>query len=151
MGAKTIDQAKKAKIVRYLKNHSQNETAAHFKISTSTVNGIANKNPTIKNKIERSGAKNKTAAATLTHKIYAKADRVQVLHKLMGAIDLALNSPAELRPGNLRDLSIALGTTLDKYRLEESEDEEGRSGIDDLMDEIKKEAEIYEKSRTSPS
>jgi hypothetical protein len=146
MGAKTITPQLKKKIVRYLKSHSQTATAKHFKISPSTVNGIAN-DPQVKKTAPEYSTPKKAIAA---HKVYAKADRVQVLHKLMGVIDRVLDSP-ELRPGNLRDISIALGTTLDKFRLEESEDEEGRSGIDDLMDEIKKEAETYEKSRAPAS
>ena len=118
---------------------SQNKVARKHDVSDGLVNKIA--------KEMRAGAPPAHSApkdAIAARKTYTKSGRMNVLHKLMGAIDRVLDSD-ELRAGNLRDLSIALGTTLDKYRLEEQDDEEGRSGIDDLMDEIKKEATAYEK------
>lgn len=127
-----------------LKGKSQNKTAKKFKVSDGLVNKIAKE---LNGGSPIHSAPKKAIAARRT---YAKAERLTVLHKLMGAIDDALNS-TELKPGNLRDISIALGTTLDKYRLEESEDEDGRSGIDDLMDAIKEEADNYEKSRSQAS
>ena len=144
MGAKKITPELKQDIIQYLKDHSQYKAAKHFKISPSTVNGIAKENPEIKNQIECSGAKNQTAAATEAHKAYAKSERLAVLHKLMGKIEESLDSD-ELRPGNLRDLSIALGTTLDKYRLEEKEDPTGKDAgeIRQLFDKMKEEGKTH--------
>jgi hypothetical protein len=122
---------------------AQNKTAKKFKVSDGLVNKLAK---------EVNGTTPIHSApkiAIAARKAYAKADRLTVLHKLMGKIDDALDMP--VRPSDLRAIAIALGTSLDKYRLEETEDDEGRSGIDDLMDEIKKEADAYEKSGIAPS
>jgi transposase-like protein len=123
----------------------QNKISKKYGVSDGLVNKIAKE---IRGEAGPAHSPPKNAIAA--RKAYAKHDRLQVLHKLMGVIDRVLDSP-ELRPGNLRDISIALGTTLDKFRLEENEDEDGRSGIDDLMDAIKEEAKEYEKSRTKAS
>jgi hypothetical protein len=123
---------------------AQNKTAKKFKVSDGLVNKLAK---------EVNGTTPIHSApkeAIRARKEYAKKDRLNVLHKLMGAIDGALDKQ-DLRPSDLRPIAIALGTSLDKYRLEETEDDEGRSGIDDLMDEIKKEADAYEKSGITPS
>jgi hypothetical protein len=136
MGKSTINDAKRKSIIRYLKKHSQNETARHFKVSPATVNGIANKNPLKKIESKYSAPIN----ANIARKQYAKADRIQVLHKLMGVIDRTLDDP-ELRPSNLSSVSIALGTTIDKFRLEEKETDEfgkEKAEVNQLFDLMRK-------------
>jgi transposase-like protein len=143
-GTSKIPAEKIEAIKKYLeKGNAQNKTAKKFKVSDGLVNKISKS-------MNGAPSHSPPKKAIAARKAYAKADRLTVLHKRMGALDDALNS-AELKPGNLRDLSIALGTTIDKYRLEESEDEDGRSGIDDLMDAIKEEADAYEKSGSQAS
>jgi 16S rRNA U516 pseudouridylate synthase RsuA-like enzyme len=144
MGAKTIDDAKRKSIIRYLKKHSQNETARHFKVSPATVNGIANKNPLKKIESKYSAPIN----ANKARKQYAKADRILVLHKLMGVIDRTLDDP-ELRPSNLSSISIALGTTIDKFRLEEKESDEfgkEKAEVNLLFEAMRKEGKAAAKS-----
>jgi hypothetical protein len=119
MPVKTIDEPKRKKIIRYLKTHSQQATAKHFDISSSTVNGIANSGTVKKTLPIRSEPKEATEA----HKTYAKADRLGVLHKLMQKIDTSLDSD-EFKTSDLRPIAIALGTAIDKFRLEEKETDE---------------------------
>jgi transcriptional regulator with XRE-family HTH domain len=138
MGKQTIDDTKRRKIIRYLKNHSQNETARHFKISPSTVNGIANS--TIAKKTFPICSE--PTLATKAHKQYAKADRLQVLHKLMGVIDCAIDDP-ELSPRNLTGIATACAITIDKFRLEEKDaDEFGKekAEVNLMFEMMKKEA-----------
>jgi hypothetical protein len=133
MGRKTITSELEKKIVRYLKDHSQQATARHFKISPSTVNGIVAKRPAMKAIANHSAPKIAIAA----HKEYAREDRIQVLHKLMRRVDLAIDDP-ELKPGGVRDLTVALGTLLDKYRLEEKDtDETSRGEALDLLTKLR--------------
>jgi len=138
MAHKTIDPALKKKIIRYLEEHSQYSTAKKYSVSPSTVNAIAN-DPEVKKTIrikpeERSDTKRATAA----HKVYAKADRQRVLNKLMGRVDLAIDDP-ELETRNLKDLTIAVGTLLDKYRLEEKDmDDTSKGDASDLLNQMKK-------------
>jgi hypothetical protein len=144
MGKQTIDDAKRKSIIRYLKKHSQNATARHFKVSPATVNGIANANPLKKIESKYSAPIN----ANIARKQYAKADRIQVLHKLMGVIDRTLDDP-ELRPSNLSSVSIALGTTIDKFRMEEKESDEfgkEKAEVNQLFDLMRKEAKSPVKS-----
>jgi hypothetical protein len=144
MGKQTIDDAKRKSIIRYLKKHSQNETARHFKISPSTVNAIANS--TTAKKIFPIYSEPKPAIKA--HKQYVKADRIQVLHKLMAVIDRTLDDP-ELRPSNLSSVSIALGTTIDKFRMEEKETDEfgkEKAEVNLLLDIMKKQESKLAKS-----
>jgi hypothetical protein len=132
MAAKTIDPTLKKKIIRYLKNHSQNETARHFKISPSTVNGIANADPTKKIVSEYSPPKH----AIMAHRAYAKADRLQVLNKFMGLVDRAMDG--DISTADLRNISTALGTALDKFRLEEKDaDDSAKGEVTDLLNQMK--------------
>jgi hypothetical protein len=133
MAGKTIDQTLKKKIVRYLKDHSQCATAKHFKVSPSTVNGIANSPEVKKTILECSEPKN----ATRAHKTYAKKDRLLVLNKLMERVDTAIDTP-ELKTGQLVQLTTAVGTLLDKYRLEEKDtDDTSKGEINDLFNRMK--------------
>jgi hypothetical protein len=138
MGKQTIDDTKRRKIIRYLKNHSQNETARHFDISSSTVNGIANSTTAKKTFPIHS----EPTLAIKAHKQYAKADRIQVLHKLMGVIDRTIDDP-ELSPRNLTGIATACSITIDKFRLEEKETDEfgkEKAEVNLLFDTMKKEA-----------
>lgn len=124
-----LDQKLEKEILEYLKDHSQGATARKFKVGKATVNKIAKGSPTIKPVLERSDTKNATAARIA----YARQDRLQVLHKLMRRVDMAIDDP-ELKPGNIKDLTIALGTLLDKYRLEEKDTDDKSTGeIHDLL------------------
>jgi hypothetical protein len=137
MGNKTIDDAKKKKIIRYLKSHSQCATAKHFDISSSTVNGIANAGTVKKTLPIRSEPKEATAA----HKSYAKADRLAVLNNFMGKLDTVIKT-GDLKPGNFRDLAIALGTALDKYRIEEKDEDtfgKEKAEVNAMFDMMRKE------------
>ena len=138
MGATKINDITKKKIIRYLKSHSQQSTAKHFDISSSTVNAIANAGTVKKSLPIRSEPKEATAA----HKTYAKAERVAVLHKLMGKIETSLGSP-EFKTSDLRPIAIALGTALDKFRLEEKESDEfgkEKAEVNLLFEQMRKEA-----------
>src|SRR5512133_2155771 len=99
MARKTIDPDLKLKIIRYLESHSQYSTAKKFKVSPSTVNKIANEQ-TGKTIPERSETKN----AVVAHKAYARADRLVVLNKLMGKVDMAIDTP-DLKTGQLVQLT----------------------------------------------
>ena len=138
MGATKINDAKRKGIIRYLKKHSQQATAKHFDISSSTVNGIANSGTVKKSLPIRSEPK----IATDAHKQYAKSDRLVVLHKLMGKIDSSLGSN-EFKTSDLRPIAIALGTALDKFRLEEKESDEfgkEKAEVNLLFEAMRKEA-----------
>jgi hypothetical protein len=133
MAHKTIDPDLKKKIIRYLKDHSQCSTAKKFKISPSTVNGIAN-DPAVKGTIRECSEPKRATAA---HKAYAKADRLQVLNKFMGLVDQAMDG--DISTGDLRNISTALGTALDKYRLEEKDmDDTSKGDASDLLNQMKK-------------
>lgn len=137
MAHKTIDPDLKKKIIRYLKSHSQYATAKKFKISPSTVNGIAN-DPQVKGTIRECSEPKR---ATVAHKAYAKEDRMRVLNKLMYRADMAIDLP-ELKTGNLKDLTIVVATLLDKYRLEEKDSDETSKG--EFIDQLNrmKEADV---------
>ena len=133
MAHKTIDPAQETKIVRYLKSHSQGATAKHFKISSSTVNRIAKEHPTLKPFGNCSEPKKATAA----HKAYAKQDRLKLLNKITQEVENAIM--AGLSPNDLKNLTIAVGTLLDKYRLEEKDmDDTSKGDASDLLNQMKK-------------
>jgi hypothetical protein len=136
MARKTIDPALKAKIIRYLKSHSQNKTAEHFDISPSTVNKIANAGQTEKPFVPCSEPKKATDA----HVAYAKERRKQLFDKFLMRLEEMLNSK-ELKPGQMQGLAIATGTILDKYRLEEGSSGEGKAALLVLAEQIAKNAE----------
>jgi hypothetical protein len=138
MGATKINDAKRKGIIRYLKKHSQQATAKHFDISSSTVNGIANAGTVKKTLPIRSEPK----VATEAHKSYAKADRLVVLNNFMGKLDTVIKT-GDLKPGNFRDLAIALGTTLDKYRIEEKDEDtfgKEKAEVNAMFEMMRKEA-----------
>ena len=133
MAHKTIDPALKKKIIRYLKSHSQGLTAKKYSVSPSTVNKIANETPSIKASIDHS----QTKIAVAAHKVYAKTDRMRVLNKFMGLVEKAMSG--EISTGDLKNISTALGTALDKYRLEEKDmDDSSRGEASDLLTAMKK-------------
>lgn len=129
MVRKTIDSDLKKKIIRYLKDHSQYAAAKKFKVSPSTVNKIAN-DPQVKETIRVSSEPKR---ATEVHVAYAKADRLRVLNKLMGRVDMESGNP-ELRTGNIKDLTIAAGVLCDKFRLEEKDEDELSKG--EVIDQL---------------
>jgi len=145
MAGKTIDPDLKKKIIWYLKNHSQYSTAKKFNVSSSTVNKIFQENPRKKPSPNHSTTKKAVEA----HKAYAKEDRLRVLNKFMGLVDSAMDNP-DLTTGDLKNISTALGTALDKYRLEETEEQTNKSGIDEMMIMVEKEAAAYS-ARTAPT
>jgi hypothetical protein len=133
---KKLDPKLEKKIIEFLKDHSQGETSRHFKVGSGTVNRIAkahNIPPAIGTVSEHSNTK----SATLARKAYCKEDRLIVLNKLMERVDMAIDDPA-LKINQLCFLTTALGTLLDKYRLEEKDmDNSSKGEALDLLNRMK--------------
>ena len=121
-----------------LKGEAQNKVAKKYKVSDGFVNKVAkqlfgNDNP---------HTNSQTKEMNQARKEYTRTDRLMILHKIMGKIDVMLDNP-ELKTGSLRDLTVSTGIVLDKYRLEEIDDSKERSGIDELMEVIHGESLKY--------
>jgi len=133
-GKSKIPAEKIEAIKKYLKaGNSQNKTAKKFKVSDGLVNKIAQG---MNGVTVHSPPKD----AITARKAYAKADRLAVLNKFMGRLDGVIDSP-ELRPGQYRDLAIALGTTLDKFRIEEQGDttDKDKGEINQIFEKMRRE------------
>jgi len=144
MPVKTIDEPKRKKIIRYLKSHSQCATAKHFDISSSTVNGIANSGTVAKPFVKCSEPKN----ATLAHMAYAKERRKALIDKFLTRLEGMLDSP-DLKPSQMQNMAIAMGTALDKYRLEEGTTGEGKAALLVLAEKIRENAEAAKVARST--
>jgi hypothetical protein len=144
MGATKINDAKRKSIIRYLKKHSQQATAKHFDISSSTVNGIANSGTVEKPFVPRSEPKN----ATVAHMAYAKERRKALIDKFLSKLEGMLDSP-DLKPSQMQNMAIAMGTALDKYRLEEGTTGEGKAALLMLAEKIRTNAEAAKGARST--
>lgn len=146
MARKTIDQQTRKKILRYLKSHSQGETARKFDISTSTVNAISKEPATGKPFAERSVNRSEPKKATAAHVGYAKERRRLLLDKFLGRVDGFLEDP-DLKVGQMQGLAIAIGTIIDKCRLEEGTTGEGKAALLVLANKIQQSVEEQEQSK----
>ncbi len=145
MAHKKVDEKLTKAVIDYLKEpkSSQGKAAKKFGIGIGTVNRIvaasAEKPP-----LERSKTKN----ASLARAEYGRERRRELLDKFLGKINTMLDSQ-ELKPGGMQALAIALGTAIDKYRLEEGSSGQGKAALLVLMEEIKKNAEAARASSTT--
>lgn len=127
----------KKKVIEYLKEpkSSQNKAVKKFGIGLGSVNRIVQESSG-KSDLEHSKTKN----ANTARKAYAKAEREELIDKFLSKLSGMLDSP-ELKPGQMQGLAIALGTALDKRRLEEGSNGQGKAALLVLMEEIRKNAE----------
>lgn len=133
-GTSKIPAEKIEAIKKYLeKGNAQNKTAKKFKVSDGLVNKIAKG-------MNGAPAHSPPKKAIAARVAYAKEKREELIDKFLDKLNGMLDS-SELKPGQMRGLAIALGTALDKRRLEEGSTGQGRAALMVLMEEIKKNAE----------
>jgi transposase len=134
MAHKKISDKLKQEVIDYLKEPkaSQGKAAKKFGIGVGTVNRISQEHPE-GSRLEYSKTKNAVSA----HKAYAKEDRLELLRKITKEVEDAIK--AGLSPNDLKNLTIAVGTLLDKYRLEEKDmDDTSKGDASDLLNQMKK-------------